>query len=216
MCFSATVSFVAGSSLGLVGLLSISYARSLKQRMIAIIPLAFGIQQIAEGFVWKGIETQGDMFVYYGAHTFLFFAFYFWPIWIPLTMRTIESHEKRRAVLTGFLIMGIAIAGYLMYQVATYGIFVQMTECHIMYVIGTTQSHLIDMLIYLMVIVVPFLVVLNPRINIMGIAIAISYLLTYLFYLTTLVSVWCFFAAIISFLAVWIMHTLDPINTRKR
>src|SRR3990172_555766 len=177
MCFSATVSFVAGSALSLVGLVSISYAQSLKQRMIAIIPLSFGIQQIAEGFVWKGIETQSDMLVYYGAHAFLFFAFFFWPIWIPLTMRTIESHEKRRLVLTAFIIMGAAIACYLMYQVATYGILVHMTDCHIMYAIGTTQSHLIHMLIYLMVIVVPFFIVLNPHINIMGIAIAVSYLL---------------------------------------
>ena len=217
MCFSATVSFIAGASLSLVGLLSISYAQSLKQRMIAAIPLSFGIQQIAEGIVWKGIEARSDMFVSYGAYTYLFFAFFFWPVWIPLTMRTIESHAARRSVLTLFLLMGAGLGTYLMYQVSTYGIIVRMTDCHIMYAIAlATQTYFVQMIIYLLATVVPFFIVLNSRINIMGIAMTFSYLLTYLFYITTFVSVWCFFAAIISFFAVWVIAGLQPIQRRKR
>jgi hypothetical protein len=216
MCFSATVSFVAGATLSLVGLLSISYAQTLKQRMFAAIPLSFGIQQIAEGIVWKGIEARSDMLVSYGAYTFLFFAFFFWPIWVPLTMRTIESHAKRVLVLNVCLLMGIALGSFLMYQVINYGIFVRLVDCHIMYAVGVNQSYFIPMLIYLLATVVPFFIVLNPRVNLMGIAMAFSYLLTYLFYLTTLVSVWCFFAAIVSFFAVWIIISLAPTDKRKR
>lgn len=216
MCFSATVSFVAGATLSLVGLLSISYAKTLQQRMFAAIPLSFGIQQIAEGIVWKGIEARSDMFVSYGAYTFLFFACLFWPVWIPLTMRTIESHEKRAMVLNICLLIGVGVGSYLMYQIINYGIFVRLADCHIMYAIGTNQSYFVPMLIYLIATVVPFFIVLNPQINLMGIAMALSYLLTYLFYLTTLVSVWCFFAAIISFFAVWIMISLAPTYKRKR
>jgi hypothetical protein len=216
MCFSATASFVAGASLSLIGLISISYSRSLKQRMIAAIPLSFGIQQFAEGLVWKGMEAQNDLMVGYAAHIFLFIAAFFWPVWIPLTMRTIETHEKRRAILTALTAGGGALGCFLIYQGLTSGILVRIVNCHIMYTIGNSISYLPESLAYILVTIVPFFIVLNPLVNLMGIAIAVSYVISYLFYIKAFISVWCFFAAIISFFAAFIIYKLDEPIKRKR
>lgn len=52
MCFSATASFVAGTSLSVI---SVSTLKTVKRKSgipFAIIPLRFGIQQLVEGVIW--------------------------------------------------------------------------------------------------------------------------------------------------------------------
>lgn len=216
MCFSATVSFTAGTSLSLVGILSLSYAHSLKQRMLAAIPLFFGIQQIAEGIVWKGMQNNNDLLITYGAYTFLFFAFFFWPVWVPLTMYTIEPNKKRRIVLAALTVLGLGLGMYLVQLAINNRMFVQMFDCHIMYGLAREQTYLVETILYLIATVVPCFIVLNPWVNLMGAAIAASYLITYFFYTQVLVSVWCFFVAIISFFSIVIIHTLNHTHKRKR
>ena len=209
MCFSATASFTAGSTLTLVGLLSVSYAQSLKQRMIAAIPLCFGLQQMAEGIVWRGMENNNSDLIAYGAYGFLFFAFFFWPIWVPLSMYTIEPNPKRRIALRALTAVGIGLGCYLLYHILNTGILVKMFECHIQYDPKISSALILPgMIIYLIVTVVPFFIVLNPFVNLMGAALAASYLLTHLFYTEVLISVWCFFAAIISFFAIWVIQRM--------
>ena len=184
--------------------------------MLAAIPLFFGIQQIAEGIVWKGMEQNNDMLITYGAYTFLFFAFFFWPVWLPLTMYTLEPHEKRRIVLTVLTICGLGLGIYLVHMASNDSIFVQMFDCQIMYGLATERSYLVVTILYLIVTIVPFFIVLNPWVNLMGAAVAISYLISYLFYTQVLVSVWCFFVAVISFFSILLIYQLQQNGQRKR
>lgn len=216
MCFSANASFTIGASLTLVGILSLSYARQLKERMLAAIPFLFGIQQIAEGIVWKGMENNNDMLITYGAYTFLLFAFFFWPIWLPLTMYTLEPHEKRKKVLKIFFILGVCLGTFLMYHILTQGIIIEMFDCQIKYSIGLDHKVLINTLAYLIITIVPFFIVMNPMVNIMGIAVAISYLIAYLFYVNVLISVWCFFVALISFFSIYLIYQIHQERPRRR
>lgn len=209
MCFSATASFTAGSMLNLVGLLSLSYARSVKQRMLAAVPFFFGIQQIAEGFVWRGMETGNDTWVYYGSYTFLFFAFFFWPVWVPLTMRTLVKNQTRKHILTALLALGVGIGLFLIYHITAYGFNVDMFNCHIRYSPFFEETAFISTTLYLLVTVLPFFIVPNLLVNLMGVAIGVSYIITYLFYVHALISVWCFFAAIISFFSVCLIYNLN-------
>ena len=86
MCFSATASFSAGAVLTGLGAISLHKASTPKEYPFASIPLLFGIQQIAEGFVWLSMThpdyaplREGSMWF------FLLFAQPLWPILNLLT-----------------------------------------------------------------------------------------------------------------------------------
>ena len=52
MCFSASVSFVAGTSLLAAGAVTVRKARHKDELPFAAIPLLFGVQQLVEGVIW--------------------------------------------------------------------------------------------------------------------------------------------------------------------
>ncbi|EAZ87947.1 DUF6629 family protein, partial [Crocosphaera chwakensis] len=52
--------------------------------------------------------------------------------------------------------------------------------------------------VYLLIIVIPFLIVDSTALKLFGSLIMISFLISQLFFQVTLVSVWCFFAALLS------------------
>jgi hypothetical protein len=52
MCFSASASFIAGTSLSVIGVAAIRRTRARTELPFAMIPLLFGIQQLIEGVIW--------------------------------------------------------------------------------------------------------------------------------------------------------------------
>jgi hypothetical protein len=77
MCFSAPVSFAASALLLSAGLYSLRLASQNNPRYLplAAIPIAFGIQQACEGWVWLGMEVASSIQVHLGAFGFLAFAY---------------------------------------------------------------------------------------------------------------------------------------------
>jgi hypothetical protein len=49
MCFSATASFIAGTTLSIIGIATIRNVERRSELPLALIPLLFGIQQLIEG-----------------------------------------------------------------------------------------------------------------------------------------------------------------------
>ena len=52
MCFSASASFIAGTTLCAVGVATIKRTEARSELPLAMIPLMFGVQQLIEGVVW--------------------------------------------------------------------------------------------------------------------------------------------------------------------
>ena len=52
MCFSASASFIAGTSLSALGVVSLRRTELKTEQPLAMIPLLFGLQQLSEGVVW--------------------------------------------------------------------------------------------------------------------------------------------------------------------
>ena len=68
MCFSATASFTAGTALTAVGGLTVRKSRGKAELPLALVPLLFGIQQLTEGVLWLSLrhdlapaEVVGDL-----------------------------------------------------------------------------------------------------------------------------------------------------------
>ena len=218
MCFSADASFSLGTVLISSGIFSAIRANKANKNYIflALIPIFFGIQQIIEGIVWWQLYGSKSPISSFGIYFYLFFAFYFWPFFIPLCAYRIEQNTTRKKVLAGFLIAG-TILGSIIYIPLLLGIISAQAiiagQC-IQYIVN--QSNTISWLYsigYILIITMSLLLSSIPKIKLLGILIFISATISYWWYFYAFTSTWCFFAAFISLYIVYIMYRL-PMKTK--
>ena len=111
MCFSASASFAASAVLGTIGVIAVAKAKTNPQRVFAVIPLIFSLQQLSEGFLWLSLKdpalAAGQPFFTYG---FLVFAMAVWPFWIPFSIWLLEKDVKKKKIMNGFVIIGAVVA----------------------------------------------------------------------------------------------------------
>ncbi len=55
MCFSPEASFTASAVITTVGIISLKKSQNTESKIMACIPLFFGLQQFAEGVVWLSL-----------------------------------------------------------------------------------------------------------------------------------------------------------------
>lgn len=209
MCFSTTASFVAGGGLSVIGVASIKQARK-RDKLMAAIPLLFGIQQILEGFQWMALNSlQVAMIPLYG---FLFFASVVWPTYIPLTVFLLD--KKSRRITSWFLAMGGGLSLYYLWTLLTEPATAQITNHSVQYLCGVTTQYSWLSIIYLLVTCGSLLISSKPIFRLLGIVSSLSVLVSYFFFSVTFVSVWCFFAAILSSLIYFYMHNHRIANSK--
>ncbi|MGE0206241.1 MAG: DUF6629 family protein [Candidatus Babeliales bacterium] len=208
MCFSAGSSFSAAAILGIVGLVSLTKSKN-PHRMLAAIPLIFAAQQIIEGFLWLSFGNAATLNMYqpYFIYGFLFFAFMFWPIWVPLSLYTSEQKSDKKNLLKYCFFIGCATAVGLLIQLIKTGATATITHHHINYMIPMSQFFIITgSILYLIATVVPFFITSLKKAWIFGVVLALSYIVSFYAYYATLTSVWCFFAALLSILVLIIVR----------
>lgn len=210
MCFSASASFIAGATLAVVGVASISQVRKPVHLVFAMMPILFAIQQICEGFVWLSLlDPDFATWHTHSKFTFLIFAQVIWPFWIPFSFLSIERLPERRKILRYFVFAGIAGSLMLGYRLIFSPVVAQVDGCHISYGISTSKSLLIitSVLYIASIVIAPFFSSWKT-----GIALAtanvVSLVITQTFYEVYLVSVWCFFAAVQSVIVFFIMREI--------
>jgi hypothetical protein len=200
MCFSATASFTASALLLLCSVAAFKRARK-NQYMIAAIPLLFSIQQFFEGFIWVGL-AQGTP-VTKVMYIFLFFAAIVWPLWIPFSLFNLTTKQsEKRLLIIPFIAAAIVVIAALSCFI-NYPIHVQILHYNLVYtIIAPPQLWLLATLCYLTATLSPFFIVSKPLLWVMGSVLGISYLTSIIFYYKATISVWCFFAAILSVLTL--------------
>ncbi len=110
MCFSATASFTSAAILSGAGVYNLAIMRKKPAFWaMAAIPLFFALQQFHEGLVWLSMYMSGFLLCY-SSHTYLFFAYVFWPIWLPISLYCIEPDAKKKWYLLLFVFVGIFVA----------------------------------------------------------------------------------------------------------
>ncbi len=208
MCFSTEASFIGGAVIVAIGVATIRKVHKPSQLVFACIPLFFGIQQIAEGFVWLGLQNpKYEAFLMPATYIFLIMAEVFWSFMTPLAVMLMEKNKKRLKVLWVLLGMGISVSLYFIFCISTYSIVPEIKEYHIKYVEGYPKSiQLIVFGFYLIASLTPLFISTIKRIYLMGILMAVSCLITMIFYTQFLTSVWCFFGALISIVILWILR----------
>jgi hypothetical protein len=207
MCFSATASFTTALVLVPVGVYCVKKSASLHKAywLFALIPVFFGIQQFFEGLVWLGLSSDDAGTTRFAAMGFIFFSHLFWLIWIPLSCYAVESNLIRRKFYFFLIVFGAA-HGLSLYAPLLFHqdwLTVKMVNQSINY--KATLLHDEDIPIIMMNILyatftlVPLFLASDRHIKIFGAVIVISLAVTSLYFNYAFISVWCFFAAVLSF-----------------
>jgi len=201
MCFSASASFTAAGVLGCIGFFASAQVRKKEYSMFAAIPLLFAFQQLAEGVVWV-TTARIDYQVLHAiaVYIFLFFALTIWPSWIPISLWLCEENKNRKKILSIMSLLGLFVSAYTLFLLMNYSVHTQVFNCSIWYSIDVMSfvNRELDLFVYTLAAVGPFFISSLPLASLLGGALTVSLVLTYFFMYTTLISVWCFFAALCS------------------
>ena len=115
MCFSASASLIAGSTLSEVGVVTLTKVKRKEEIPLALIPLLFGIQQISEGLIWLSFQFHAPFLNTIMTYVFSVFSHVVWPILVPLAIGLLETVPLRKRILYGLQAVGIAVGLYLLY-----------------------------------------------------------------------------------------------------
>lgn len=208
MCFSSTASFVAGSVLAVTSAASLRVIQRKEQRPLALIPLLFSMQQFCEGFLWLSFK-QPELsawelpFIY----SFLFFAQVIWPVWVPYTFYKEEesnTHKKRLKVL---LFLGGILSLYLLYCLLRFPVHAKIASGHIQYMLSFPEYpvHYTRFIYFLAIVLPPFVSSKKSR-KIIGSFLFVSFTVSFIFFSDFLISIWCYFAALISLTIYFVLQ----------
>lgn len=208
MCFSPQASFGAALFLAAMGLALLIKIKKKKEYFLAAVPFLFAIQQASEGVVWLSFLVSNLRSLRYpAASIFLTFAFVMWPSFIPYSLWYCEPEQKRKKYMIIPLCIGLLVSLFLAYMLVVRGFSVDLMQHHIVYYLPIGFYWLVTATGgYLCATILPSFISSRPYMPFFGITLGSSYVLTYYFYQTALVSVWCFFGALLSLMLFYVVE----------
>ena len=209
MCFSAGASFGAGAVLSIVGAVAVIKAKTIPQGLFAAIPFIFSIQQVAEGMLWLSFNRDDIPGRSFFTYVFLVFAIMFWPVWIPFTTRLLEKDVTQKKILTVILIAGMIVSAGFACIIILYPLEAVATHHHIHYKLdlptGINNLMWLFNILYFTTTIISTFISSVKRMKLLGSVFIASYLFAIYFYNGAVLSVWCYFAALMSFVILWIV-----------
>ncbi len=207
MCFSATASFVLGSALIAAGSVAVKKAKAPKLIPFAGIPMIFGIQQISEGFVWIALQTETYAhWKHPSILVFLLFAQVVWPAYVPFAIRMMEEKQVRKTALSIITGIGVGVAIYLGIGIFFYPIDANAKAYHIQYELSSQKEMLFNsQVFYFTATVVSAFVSSRKGMILFGSSILVSMIISLIYFNPYVISVWCFFAALLSVIVLYVV-----------
>jgi hypothetical protein len=206
MCFSATGSFAASATLLVLGAASAVRDKPRAARLLALTPLLFAAQQLAEGIVWLTLAGSEDGLLHaMGLNLFLAVALVIWPLWVPVSLVSMETADARRRRLLPFVVAGATVAAIGTAVIVHLRPHAELAGHSIHYsygLAGGTPLHVAYLLLYMVATVVPFFRSSLPLAKGIGVVLLVALGATLAIKHRALTSVWCFFAAVISLLVI--------------
>jgi hypothetical protein len=197
MCYSAEASFAAS---GVLAAGSIVISRLPKEKAnipLSLIPAIFAAHQFSEGLVWLNQDgILPDTYKFGALYIYVLIAYIFWPIFIPFSAYLIEANKRRRIIILICQVVGLWVGFTLLNTIINDPLQVSADCCSLsysVYVSGATAG------LYLVAVSLPFLISSRRTLVFFGTAIALTCIAAALVTsITSLPSVWCFFAALLS------------------
>ncbi|MFA6944675.1 MAG: DUF6629 family protein [Pedobacter sp.] len=204
MCFSSTASFGSSTALLVIGIISMKNSGTGPQKVLSSVPLMLSVQQLLEGIVWLSLMNPG--FSEWGkpaTYGFLIFAQVIWPVFIPLSIFILEKVPNRKKILFYFMIAGMVQALYLSFGMLMYPASSEIMHSHIRYDLDFPGANRwFGGALYIIATGVSPFISSIKMLRLMGVIVLSSYLFTRILYEQNVISVWCYFAALISFVVL--------------
>jgi len=206
MCFSAEVSFATAAVLIPTGVVCLKQSIRINRLYwaFAILPLLFGMQQLLEGVVWLTVNSEQSYLLWPAAFGFLFFSHFLWLLWIPFSSFLTETNHTKRTLflMTAFVGFLFGASMYLPLLIEPNWVAVSIQQHAVYYDVTLIYDAVLpryaSTIIYAVIILLPLLLSSDRYHKVLGMLVTVSGLLTWIFFGLVFISVWCFFAAIIS------------------
>jgi len=209
MCFSATASFTAGTALSAVGGMTVHKSRGKLELPLALVPLLFGVQQLSEGVLWLSLGHGLPLLALWAMYIFTAFSHVVWPIFVPFAILLVETRRWRRSTIGVFQILGLGVGLYLLYFIVRFPVSAHIHNNSISY--DSPHFYILAVVVaYLSATCVSGLFSSHRCINIFGVLAFTLAVVAYEISATTFVSVWCFYAAVLSLLVY--VHFSGPMQ----
>jgi hypothetical protein len=207
MCFSAAASFTASAIITSMGVVAHKKSKNKTYQLLAYVPIIFGIHQFLEGWVWLSLQNADLAFLNVPVtYAFMLVAWVVWPIYMPFTLWKLEKGPLRRKILGTITVLGTLTMFLLVYIITHYGIKSEVLDCSIYYDYGV--KHPMGWIVgamYVLTTSISTLVSSVKKMWVMGLLNLGAYVFSKLYYNVHIISVWCFFAALISIVILYII-----------
>ncbi|CAN5120040.1 hypothetical protein BH09ACT10_BH09ACT10_00100 [soil metagenome] len=209
MCFSATASFTAGTALTVVGVLTLRKSQGKRELPLALVPLLFGIQQLTEGVVWVSLSHDLALVQSWATYLYSMFSHVVWPILVPFAIFLVEPRLWRRKAISVFVALGLTVGLYLFFFIVWFPVTARVTGHSIRY--DSPHFYTAVVLVgYLLATCISGLFSSHRCVNVFGMLAFLLAIVAAVVSITTFVSVWCFYAAILSLLVY--LHFSGPMQ----
>ena len=217
MCFSATASFTAASLLVPVGIYCAKKARRLHRPYwaIALLPALFGVQQALEGMVWWALDAQDPSLTRGAALGFMAFSHLFWLLWIPVSSHVLEPAGARKTALLALSVFGglYGASMYLPVLLHEDWLTVSLVQQSISYeatlIYDGYLPRIVVRVLYALIVMAALLISSDRYLRQFGLLIAVSVAVATAFFGYAFISVWCYFAAVLSLFIVYMVLRID-------
>ena len=212
MCFSASVSFTAGTALLAVGVVTLKKAGRRAELAYAAIPLLFGVQQLVEGGIWLTFRFDAPLLNPAMTFAYSLFSHVLWPLYVPFAALLLEQVRWRRAALLFTLAAGAAAGLYLLVNMLRVPIVSRLIGGHIEY--ASPHFYILAVMgSYLAGTCLSMLFSSHGSVKLFGVAALLSFIGAYAAYAKWFISVWCFFAALLS--VIVLLHFTNRTSRTK-
>jgi hypothetical protein len=214
MCFSADASLAAGAMLVGTGVVTLRMARR-RELPYAAIPLLFGIQQLTEAMVWLSFDPGREAVNTAATYVYSIFSHVLWPVYVPIAVWLMEEGATRRRALRVTAAAGSLAGLALLYSLLTHGIAARVVGEHIVYDAPRLFIPAV-MTLYLAATAGSLLLSRHRKVRLFGVLAFVSSVVAYTVYARWFISVWCFFAALLSLVVVLQLMETRPTLVASR
>ena len=201
MCFSPEADLAVGTIVVAIGIDALRHVRAPKQVPLASIPLLLGLHQIIEAFVWWGLQGHvAHEIERIALWVYLLFALAALPVLLTIAVGLVERVPNRRYVIGAFAVLAMAVAGTLVIAISRGPIGVEIEGRHLAYQLDAFTAGGRLTALYVIATCGALLASSYRDLEVMGtlnlIAVPVLMWLT----VSGFISLWCFWAAIVSVL----------------
>ena len=142
---------------------------------------------------------------------FYVFSHFFWLFWIPISGYAIESRGARKNVFLGVAIFGGLYGASMYFPLVMYEnwLAVSLLKQSISYEATLIYDGYIPRIVvrglYALIVLVPLLLSSDRYLRMFGIIIAISVVFATVFFGYAFISIWCYFAAVLSLFIIYMV-----------